>query len=142
MTKYRTEFPTPFYAAAGAGDLAVQRLRRLPEVVNRTTGRLRQRFAAPDRDLSVELTRVRQSAERGTAVMLARAAGVQNRAAAGYRRLVAHGERVMAERMGVATGHADPAEPVGIEGVVGPVRPAERPGPQPAAEEAGPAGVR
>jgi hypothetical protein len=48
----------------------------------------------------------------------------------------------MAERMGVATGHADPAEPVGIEVVVGPVRPAERPGPQPAAEEAGPAGVR
>jgi hypothetical protein len=74
--------------------------------------------------------------------MLARAAGVQNRAAAGYRRLVAHGERVMAERMGVATGHADPAEPVGIEVVVGPVRPAERPGPQPAAEEAGPTGVR
>jgi hypothetical protein len=121
----RTDIPAPFYAAAGAGEMAYQKLRKLPGAAARTAGGLRERFAAPDRDLTVELARVRESAQRGTAAFKARAASVQDRAVAGYRRLVAHGERVMADRNGMATGHPEPA---GIEVEVGPVQPAERPG--------------
>lgn len=101
----RTELPAPIYAAAGAGDVAYQQLRRLPEVAHR----------------------LRESAQRGSATFVARAATVQDRTAAGYRRLVARGEQVMAERIGVATGHP---EPTGIEvevGQVQPAQPAERP---------------
>jgi hypothetical protein len=120
----RTDIPAPFYAAAGAGEAAYERLRRLPGVASRTAEGLRQRFAAPERDLSAELARVRESAQRGTAAVLARAVTVQDQAVAGYWRLVARGERVMAERIGVAT-HA--AQPAPVEVVVGPVQPAERP---------------
>jgi hypothetical protein len=121
----RTDIPAPFYAAAGAGELAYQKLRKLPEAATRTAGGLRARFAAPDRSSTVELTRIREAAQRGTAALVTRATTVQDRATAGYRRLVAHGERVVADRIGMATG--DP-EPAGIEVVVGPVQPAERPG--------------
>lgn len=119
----RTDIPAPIYAAAGAGEIAYEKLRKLPAAAARTADGLRQRLAAPDRDRSVvDLARVRESARRGTAQLVAQAAGVQDRAAAGYRRLVARGERVMADRIGVPTA---PPEPAGIEVEVGPVRPAE-----------------
>lgn len=125
----RTEFPAPLYAAAGAGEIAYQKLRRLPEVAARTAGGLRQRLTVPDGDVSlVDLRRVRESAQRATATLAARASTYQDRATAGYRRLVARGERVVADRFAVATGQAEPA---GIEVVVGPVQPAERPGAKP-----------
>lgn len=125
----RTEFPAPLYAAAGAGEIAYQKLRRLPEVAARTAGGLRQRLTVPDSDVSlVDLRRVRESAQRATATLAARASTYQDRATAGYRRLVARGERVVADRFGVATGQAEPA---GIEVVVGPVQPAERPDAKP-----------
>lgn len=113
----RTDIPAPLYAAAGAGELAYERLRRLPETAARTAETLRERFAARD------FSEVRESAQRSTAVVVARAAAAQERAAAGYRNLIARGERVVAERAGVTTGHAEPA---GIEVEVGPVQSAER----------------
>lgn len=127
----RTDLPGPIYAAAGAGEIAYEKLRKLPAAAARTADGLRQRLTAPDRDRNVvDLARVRESAQRGTAQLVAQAASVQDRAAAGYRRLVARGERVMADRIGVPTA---PPEPAGIEVEVGPVRPA-KPG---AREESG-----
>jgi hypothetical protein len=122
----RTDLPAPFYAAAGAGALAYRKLRRLPDVAARsvrTAGRtvdgLRQRIALRERDLAT----LRESAQRGRTMVAARAAEVQERAATGYRRLVAHGEQVMAERTGAATGRTDrPA----VEVEVGPVEGAGR----------------
>ena len=121
MSMNRTEFPAPFYAAAGAGDVAYQQLRRLPELANRTADQLRQRFATPERDLNAELARLRESAQRSREALLARAVTVQDRTVAGYRRLVARGERVMADRLAMVD---DRTEPSGIEVEVGPVQPA------------------
>lgn len=119
----RTDIPAPIYAAAGAGEIAYEKLRKLPAVAARTADGLRQRLATPDRDRNlVDLARVRETARRGTAQLAAQAAGVQDRAVAGYRRLVARGERVMADRLNSNTA---PLEPAGIEVEVGPVRPAE-----------------
>lgn len=121
MTK--RDLPTPIYAAAGAGDLAYQRLRKLPDAAARTlrsAGRtasdLRRRMAEGH---GLDLTRVRESAQRNAAVAAARASAAQRRAAAGYRRLVAHGEQVLAERNGrTATLEAEPpAELVGAQAV-------------------------
>lgn len=136
MNRNRTDLPAPFYAAAGAGDVAYQQLRRLPEVAVRTAEGLRRRFTAPDGDVNpVDLPRIRASAQRGTAAFAARAAQVQDQAAAGYRRLVARGERVMADRIG-----ANPtAERAGIEVEVGPVQPAKPA--EPASAPAGKAGT-
>lgn len=122
MSRNRTDLPAPFYAAAGAGDVAYQQLRRLPEVAARTAEGLRRRFTAPDGDVNlVDLPRIRASAQRGTAAVVARAGEAQDRAVAGYRRLVARGERVMADRIGATP----TAEPAGIEVEVGPVQPAK-----------------
>jgi len=126
----RTDIPRPFYAAAGAGELAYERLRRLPEVAARTADELRARFAAPEREPTVvDLARLRESAQRGRAAVAARAATLQDRAAAGYQRLVARGERLVADRAGMTDG---PAGPAGIEVEVGPVQPAERRSAKPA----------
>ena len=115
----KRDLPTPIYAAAGAGDLAYQRLRKLPDAAARTlrsAGRtasdLRRRIAEGQ---ALDLTRVRESAQRNAAAAAARASAAQRRAVAGYRRLVAHGEHVLAERSGrAATLKAEPpAELVG-----------------------------
>jgi hypothetical protein len=128
----RADIPSPFLAAAGAGELAYQQLRRLPEVAARTVRtagqtaeELRLRIATGDRDLTAELARLRESAQRGTATVVAQAATVQERAVTGYRSLVARGERVVADRIGLTTG--DDAEPAKIEVEVGPVQAADRP---------------
>jgi hypothetical protein len=102
------ELPRAIYAAAGAGDLAYRRLRRLPEATTRTlraAAELRERAAARPyrldrRRLSADLARLREQARRGGAVLAARAAAAQERAVAGYHHLVVHGEQVMASRTG------------------------------------------
>lgn len=124
----RSDIPAPIYAAAGAGELAYEKLRKLPELAARTArtaGEFRQRLAAQDRNLNAEWTRVRESAQRGTAVVVAKAATAQERAVTGYRKLVARGERVVNGRLGVTTGHAERTE---IEVEVGPVRSDQRAG--------------
>ncbi|QSB14508.1 hypothetical protein JQS43_24005 [Natronosporangium hydrolyticum] len=116
-----TELPKPVYAAAGAGDLAYQQLRKLPEVAARTirtasetADELRQRLAAQEETVSI---RVRASAERGRSRMRETALAAQQRAVASYHNLVAHGERVVADRAG-----AGPDEPAQVEVIVGPVQ--------------------
>lgn len=125
LTNQRAHLPAPVYAAAGAGELAFKKLRTLPERAVHAAGTLRGRVAVRDRDLAAELARMRESAQRGTAVLAARAAAAQERAATGYRNLVARGERVIAARSGVA---ADPADPARVEVVVGPAQRTARPG--------------
>jgi hypothetical protein len=120
MTK--RDMPAAFYAAAGAGDLALRRLRHLPGAANRTlraagagAATLRQRVATGESRLNREritadLASLRGSAQRGANVLATRAGAVQERAVTGYRNLVAHGERVMAER----TAHPEGAGPAEI----------------------------
>jgi hypothetical protein len=119
----KTDIPAPIYAAAGAGEVAYEKLRKLPELASRTAEELRQRLATRDRDLNAEWVRMRESAQRGTAVVVARAATAQERAVTGYRNLVARGERVVGSRIDATTGRAEPAE---IEVEVGPVQGAKR----------------
>jgi len=119
----RTELPAALYAAAGAGDLAYRRLRKLPETTARTlrtasqtAGAWRQRLVSRERDLTAELSQVRAQARRRAEALAARAAKAQEKAVAGYRNLVAHGEEVVNQRFGATTGHAEPAK---VEVIVG-----------------------
>ncbi|WP_027661491.1 hypothetical protein [Salinispora fenicalii] len=115
-----SRIPAPIYAAAGAGDLAYQQLRKLPAAVTELRNRvaadlstvdgaeLRQkatetlrtatataenlrRRAASDLDLS----RLRETATRNAAVVVAGAQAAQERAVTTYGVLVGHGERVV-----------------------------------------------
>jgi heparin binding hemagglutinin HbhA len=111
-----TRIPAPLYAAAGAGDLAYQRLRKLPAVVNELSGKaaagsvdLRARAVATLRAANTTATslrdraattdfdaeRVRAAARRNAAALVAGAQAAQERAVAFYGQLVAHGERVV-----------------------------------------------
>jgi len=100
----RTEtrkIPNPLYAAAGAGDLAYQQLRKLPERV----AELRERVAelrpavtevVNDRRLRADLGWLRHTARRNAAAVVSGAQAAQERAVAVYGELVARGERVVA----------------------------------------------
>ncbi|MEH1125770.1 hypothetical protein [Micromonospora sp. CPCC 206061] len=111
-----TRIPAPLYAAAGAGDLAYQQLRKLPTVVNGLSEKaaagsvdLRERAVATLRaantaatnlrgkaagtDLDVD--KLRDAAKRNAAVVVAGAYAAQERAVTVYDKLVAHGERVL-----------------------------------------------
>ncbi|WP_018800103.1 hypothetical protein [Salinispora arenicola] len=118
-----SRIPAPIYAAAGAGELAYQQLRKLPAVVSDLRNRvaadlgavngaeLRQkanetlqtatvaaenlRRAASDLDLN----RLREAATRNAAVVAASAQAAQERAVATYGALVGHGERVVGARV-------------------------------------------
>ena len=114
----KTRIPAPLYAAAGAGDLAYQQLRKLPAVINQWSDRaaaslrsandtansraalLRERANATDFDQL-------RSTAASSAVTLAHAA--QERAIAIYTALVAHGERV------VGTGVVEAADVVNAD---------------------------
>jgi heparin binding hemagglutinin HbhA len=100
----KTRFPAPLYAAAGAGDLAYQQLRKLPAVINELSDRaaaslknanetanttatsLREKAATTDLD------KLRNNAANGAAAF---AQVAQERALAVYTALVARGERVV-----------------------------------------------
>jgi heparin binding hemagglutinin HbhA len=87
--------PAPLYAAAGAGDLAYQQLRRLPAVVTD----LRGKAAAPGkrslRRTDLEMERLRETAVRNAAALVSRTHAAQQRALEAYARLVARGERIV-----------------------------------------------
>ena len=110
-----TRIPAPLYAAAGAGDLAYQQLKKLPTVMGELSGRavaggfeLRERAVASlkvaestatawrdkarDKATTTDLETLRTTAA-SSAVALAQAA--QERAVAVYTALVSHGERVV-----------------------------------------------
>ena len=114
----KTRFPAPLYAAAGAGDLAYQQLRKLPAVINELSDRAAASLRNANETATARATELRERANtadfdklRGTAassaVALAHAA--QERAIALYTALVAHGERV------VGTGVVEAAEVVNAD---------------------------
>ena len=114
----KTRFPAPLYAAAGAGDLAYQQLRKLPAVINELSDRAAASLRNANETATARATELRERANtadfdklRGTAassaVSLAHAA--QERAIALYTALVAHGERV------VGTGVVEAADVVNAD---------------------------
>src|SRR5439155_20400539 len=86
QTKTRT-IPAPFYAAAGAADLAYQKLRDLQAKVNE------QRVRTGARDLDID--KLREAARRNAAAVVAGAQAAQEKAVALYTDLVARGEKVV-----------------------------------------------
>ena len=121
----KTRIPAPLYAAAGAGDLAYQQLRKLPDVVVELSARvneLSERAAASlkaandqagtkaaalrDKATTTDFDRLRDTATTG-AVAFAQVAS--ERALAAYTALVARGERV------VGTGVIEAAEVVNAD---------------------------
>ena len=86
QTKTRT-IPAPFYAAAGAADLAYEKLRDLQAKV------ADQRGINVGRELDIE--RLRNVAKRNAAAFVAGAQAAQEKAVALYTDLVARGEKVV-----------------------------------------------
>ena len=93
------KYPAPLYAAAGAGDLAYQKLRTLPAKV----AELRHTNVA-ERDVE----RLRELARRNAAAFVAGAQAAQEKAVALYTDLVARGEQVV--RGGARSAEATVAE--------------------------------
>jgi hypothetical protein len=121
----KTRIPAPLYAAAGAGDLAYQQLRKLPDVVFELSARVNEiseRAAASlkaandqagtkaaalrDKATTTDFDKLRDTATTG-AVAFAQIAS--ERAVAAYTALVARGERV------VGTGVIEAAEVVNAD---------------------------
>jgi heparin binding hemagglutinin HbhA len=101
-TKAETrKIPTPLYAAAGAGELAYEQLRKLPERVAELRDRAEKlrpvvTDAVSDRRIRVDLDKLRDTALRNAQVVVSGAHVAQERAFAVYTELVARGERVVA----------------------------------------------
>ena len=100
----KTRFPAPLYAAAGAGDLAYQQLRKLPAVINELSDRAATSLKNANETASTTATSLREKATttdldklRNTAASSAAtfAQIAQERAIAVYTALVARGERVV-----------------------------------------------
>lgn len=100
--------PAPIYAAAGAGELALEHLRKLPAVVGvlgtRVVADLGGRAVLTGFELRqkatetlevTDLDKLRAAATRNAAVVVAGAQAAQERAFAAYGALVARGERVV-----------------------------------------------
>ena len=120
-----TRIPAPLYAAAGAGDLAYQQLRKLPMVVGEFGGRamassfeLREKAVASLKVANTTAMTLRDKAattdldtlrDRATTNAMALAQAAQERATAAYTALVSHGERV------VGTGVVQTAEVVNAD---------------------------
>ncbi|HET6213219.1 MAG TPA: hypothetical protein VFE14_10150 [Micromonosporaceae bacterium] len=85
MSTQTKKYPTPVYAAAGAGELAYRQLRKLPGRLNE----LRDRVSAGDIEVKVDIERLRAAARRNARAALGEARTV-------YADLVARGERVVA----------------------------------------------
>jgi heparin binding hemagglutinin HbhA len=114
----KTRFPAPLYAAAGAGDLAYQQLRKLPAVINELSDRAAATLRTANETATSRATTLREKAAttdldrfRSTAASSAAALAqaAQERAIALYTALVAHGERV------VGTGVVEAADVVNAD---------------------------
>ena len=114
----KTRFPAPLYAAAGAGDLAYQQLRKLPAVVTEFGDRAAASLRTANDTAATTATSLKTTAtatdfdklrETATASALAFAQAAQERALSVYTSLVAHGERV------VGTGVVEAAEVVNAD---------------------------
>jgi heparin binding hemagglutinin HbhA len=126
-TKSTTKLPAPVYAAAGAGDLAYQQLRKLPAKV----AELRERVVANEVDLRADVQRLRKAARRNAVAVATATQAAQDRAAAIYSGLVARGEHVV----------RGTRAPLKVKATVGAAKPAVTPPtqgtePKPAAKKA------
>ncbi|AEV88826.1 hypothetical protein ACWT_7817 [Actinoplanes sp. SE50] len=110
----KTRIPTPLYAAAGAGDLAYQQLRKLPTVLTE----LSDRAVASLRTANEQAAELQKKASgtdfaalrtNATTVATTFAQVAQERAVAAYTALVARGEKV------VGTGIIESAEVVNAD---------------------------
>ncbi len=99
-TQTKNRIPTPLYAAAGAADLAYQKLRDLQAKVTE------QGIRPAGRELDVE--RLRSVARRNAAAVVAGAQAAQEKAVALYTDLVARGEKVV--KGGARTAESTAAE--------------------------------
>ncbi|GAA2647694.1 hypothetical protein [Paractinoplanes durhamensis] len=100
----KTRFPAPLYAAAGAGDLAVEQLRKLPAVVTELSERAAASLRTYNEQAGAKATQLREKASttdfdalRGNAASVATSIAqlAQERAVTAYTQLVARGERVV-----------------------------------------------
>jgi heparin binding hemagglutinin HbhA len=93
------KIPNPVYAAAGAGDLAYQQLRKLPGKVSELRGKVSEmRAKAQDEDtnlVKVDVDKLREAAKRNAAVLRSGALAAQDRANALYADLVARGQQLV-----------------------------------------------
>ncbi|RSM51735.1 hypothetical protein DMB66_41170 [Actinoplanes sp. ATCC 53533] len=114
----KTRFPAPLYAAAGAGDLAYQQLRKLPAVVTELSDRAVASLRTANDTANTTATSLKTTAtstdfdklrESAAASAAAFAHAAQERAVAVYTSLVAHGERV------VGTGVVEAADVVNAD---------------------------
>jgi hypothetical protein len=114
----KTRFPAPLYAAAGAGDLAYQQLRKLPAVLNDLSDRAASSLRTANEQANTRADALRERAAatdinklRNTAATSASAFAqiAQERAIAVYTALVARGERV------VGTGVVEAADVVNAD---------------------------
>ena|SRR5215475_2608748 len=139
-----SKIPGPVYAAAGAGDIAIERLRTvparfaklqdrlqsdLPGQVSELQSRLTQRVAElpsivaelRQRVIDSDTDKVRDSVRRNADVVRANAQVAQERAASIYADLVARGEQVVERTMSGSNGH----QTVRAEVVSAPAKPAD-----------------
>jgi hypothetical protein len=100
----KTRFPAPLYAAAGAGDLAYQQLRKLPAVVSELSERAAESLRTANSQAGTKAATLKDKAAttdfdalRTNAASAANtlAQVAQERAVAVYTALVARGERVV-----------------------------------------------
>jgi hypothetical protein len=99
-----TRFPAPLYAAAGAGDLAYQQLRKLPGVVSELSEKAAASLRTANEQAGTKATQIRERAAttdfdalKGNAASVATtfAQIAQDRAISIYTSLVERGERVV-----------------------------------------------
>jgi heparin binding hemagglutinin HbhA len=102
-TKTETrKIPAPLYAAAGAGDLAYEQLRKLPERVAELRERVNEirpvvTDVVSERSLRSDIDRLRAIARRNAETFVTGVEAAQERATEVYLRLVARGERLVAD---------------------------------------------
>ena len=100
----KTKIPAPLYAAAGAGDIAFEQLRKLPAVVTELSDRAVSSLRAYNEQAGTKAAQLRGKAQEADIVALRDNAAsaattfaqvAQERALAVYNELVARGERVV-----------------------------------------------
>jgi len=99
-----TRFPAPLYAAAGAGDLAYQQLRKLPAVLTELSEKAAASLRTYNEQAGAKAAQLREKAQttdydalRGNAASVASSLAqlAQERTVAVYTALVARGEKVV-----------------------------------------------
>jgi hypothetical protein len=100
----KTKLPAPLYAAAGAGDLAYEQLRKLPGVVTELSEKAAASLRTYNEQANAKATQLREKAQttdfdalRGNAASVATSIAqlAQERTVAAYTALVARGEKVV-----------------------------------------------